>query len=152
MTAQFSDPIEYRGQSYSIAGRNGTGLFEPTEYGMKPVGRCSACWHGFVCTYIVAGQRLLLDQLAICLDQSAPTLFGVEPRPDEGKIRLFDVVYEALRHPVPYSGGLLLARGFIDELYVHMGFHPAWKYREVHEVVFHNGEVVHETDRAEQYR
>lgn len=150
MTAQFSDPVEYRGQSYSIAGKNGAGLFDPSQHGMKPVGKCSACWRGFVCEYIVDGQRLLLDQLLICLDEPGPVLFGVEPKPDEGKIRLFDVVYEDLRHPVSYSGGLLLAREFIDELYVHMGFHPAWKYREVHELLFRDGELVQETDRSEQ--
>ena len=150
MTAQFSDPVKYRGQSYSIAGKNGPGLFDPTEHGMKPVGRCSACWRGFVCTYSVEGQRLLLDRLAICLDGPAPILFGVQPKPEEGDLPLFDAVYEELRHPVPYTGGLLLARDFIQELYVHMGFHPAWKYREVHELVFREGELGQQTDRSEE--
>ena len=40
MTAQFSDPLNYAGQIYSIAGVNGRGLFDPTEHCMKPVGRC----------------------------------------------------------------------------------------------------------------
>ena len=31
-----------------------------------------------------------------------------------------------------------------------MGFHPAWKYREVHEVVFRNGSVVQEADRSKE--
>jgi hypothetical protein len=55
-----------------------------------------------------------------------------------------------LGHRVPFSGGLLLADDFIDELYVHMGFHPAWKYREVHELVFLDGDLVLEADRSEQ--
>jgi hypothetical protein len=150
MTAQVSDPVKYRGKIYSIAGKNGTGLFDPTEHGMKPVGKCSACWHGFVCTYFVVEKGLLLDQLAICLDEPAPLLFDVKPKPDEGGMRLFDVVYEGLQHPVPYTGGLLLGRDFIKELYVHMGHHPAWKYREVHELVFRAGELVQQTDRSDQ--
>jgi hypothetical protein len=150
MTAQFSDPVKYQGQSYSIAGRNGTGLFDPTQHGLQPVGKCSACWHGFVCTYSIQGQRLLLDHLAICLNEPAPVLFGIQPKSEEGRIRFFDVVYEELRHPVPYTGGLLLARDFIKELYVHMGFHPAWKYHEVHELLFREGELVRQTDRSEQ--
>ncbi|HEV8061785.1 MAG TPA: hypothetical protein VGP68_18045 [Gemmataceae bacterium] len=105
---------------------------------MKPVPRCSACWRGFFCTYLVEEPRLLLDQLSICLDEPATSLFGVSPKLDEGKIRLFDVVYEGLRRPLLYSGGLLLAQDFIKELYVHMGFHPAWKYREVYELIFRN--------------
>jgi hypothetical protein len=150
MTAQFSDPVEYRGQSYVIAGINGEGLFDPAEHGMKPVGKCTACWRGFVCTYRVDGQRLLLDRLAICLEGPAAALFGVQPKPDQGQIPLFDVIYEGLRHSVPYSGGLLLARDFIRELYVHMGFHPTWKYRVVHELVFRDGELMQEADRSEQ--
>ena len=100
--------------------------------------------------YSVDRQKLLLDQLSICLNDPAPILFGVHPKTEEGEIRLFDFVYEALRHPVAYTGGLLLARDFIKELYVHMGFHPAWKYRNVHELVFRDGELVEQTDRSDQ--
>ncbi len=31
-----------------------------------------------------------------------------------------------------------------------MRFDPAWKYREVHELVFREGELVQEADRSEQ--
>src|SRR5262249_3542385 len=108
------------------------------------------CWRGFVCTYLVEGQRLLLDQLAINLDEPAPILFGVRPKPDTGELRLFDAVYDRLRHPVPSSGGLLLARDLLKELYVHIGFNPAWKDREVHELVFRDGALVQETGRCAQ--
>src|SRR5262249_17791255 len=87
---------------------------------------------------------------AVCLDPPPPALFGVALKPDDGGTRLFDAVYEGLAHPVQYSGGLLLAADFIEEWYVHMGFHPAWKYREVHELVFRDGDLVQEADRSEQ--
>ena len=150
MTAQFSDQVRYRGKGYSLAGRNGPGLFDPTAHGLEPVGTCSACWRGYVCAYAVQDRKLLLDALAVCLDGPARPLFGVAPKPDKRGIRLFDAVYEGLAHPLPYSGGLLIAADFIEELYVHMGFHPAWKYREVHELVFRDGELVQEADRSEQ--
>ena len=111
---------------------------------------CSACWRGFVCSYLVEGPRLLLDSLEMSLDGPAPKLFGVRPKPLKGDFTIFDAVYEGLGHRVPFSGGLLLADDFIDELYVHMGFHPAWKYREVHELVFLDGDLVLEADRSEQ--
>lgn len=150
MTAQSSDQVRYRGKSYSIAGKNGKGLFDPTQHGMKPVGKCSFCRRGIVCTYSVDGQRLLLDQLAIYLNEPAPVLFDVQPKPPKRGVRSVDALYEDLKHPIPYTGGLLLAHDFIRELYVHMGFHPAWKYREVHELIFHEGELVQQTDRSEQ--
>jgi hypothetical protein len=51
--------------------------------------------------------------------------------------------------PIPFTGGMLIARGFHKELYVHMGFHPAWKYADVVEVEFEVGRVTSTTDRSE---
>ncbi|HEY7424601.1 MAG TPA: hypothetical protein VH682_10260 [Gemmataceae bacterium] len=76
MTAQFSDPVKYRGKDYVIAGRNGTGWFDPTKHAMKPQGRCSACWRGFLCRYQVAGDILMLDQLSICLERATRAYGG----------------------------------------------------------------------------
>jgi hypothetical protein len=150
MTAQFSDQVTYLGKRYDLAGINGTGLFDPSTLGLEPVGLCSACWRGFVCGYAVEGRALRLDSLMTNLGDPAPTLFGVAPRPIEGEYPIFETVYEGLDHPVSYTGGLLLAGDFIRELYVHMGFHPAWKYREVHELIFREGELVSEADRSEE--
>lgn len=49
---------------------------------------------------------------------------------------------------MPFTGGLLLAQDFIRELYVHMGFHPPWKYRVVHELSFTDGRLTAERDRS----
>ena len=49
-----------------------------------------------------------------------------------------------------YTGGLLIADGFIQDLYVHMGFHPAWKYTNVVELVFETGVLQNEFDRSER--
>ena len=68
---------------------------------------------------------MLLDSLAVCLDDPAPVLFGVSAQRDNGSYAIFDAVYERIGHEIGYTGGLLLADGFIQELYVHMGFHPA---------------------------
>jgi hypothetical protein len=59
-----------------------------------------------------------------------------------------DFLCSGLREPVRFSGGLLLGDDFLRDLYVHMGFHPAWKFREVHELVFEKGRVVRESDRS----
>jgi hypothetical protein len=155
MTAQVSDAIAYRGKDYEIAGINGKGLFDPTEHGMKPYGKASICWRGFLCAYKVGNDALWLDKLKVNLKNPAPVLFGVVPKPFEidigvRKIRWFDAVYEHLNYKVPYNGGLLLARDFIKELYVHMGFHPAWKYREVHELIFKDGQLVEERDCSQE--
>jgi hypothetical protein len=150
MTAQFSDSIAYRGKDYLVAGKNGKRLFDPAEHGLHPVGKCSACWRGFLCSYSVESERLLLDRLSIYLDQPAPILFDTEPKKDRRRLPKFDAVYDGLHHPMSYSGGLLLARDFIKDLYVHMGFHPAWKYRTVHELIFRDGKLREAFDRSEE--
>jgi hypothetical protein len=55
--------------------------------------------------------------------------------------RGFDVEWRDLDHPVPFSGGLLVGDGFIEDLYVHMGFHPAWKFTHVRELIFDAGQL-----------
>src|SRR5262249_43099019 len=124
------------------------GLFDLRDLGLKPVAVCSACWRGFVSTYAVEGRRLLLDSVATSLAEPSPPLFGVSATRRDDDSLIFGTVYERLDHPISYTGGLLLADGFIEDLYVHMGFHPAWKYREVHELIFREGVLEQEADRS----
>ncbi len=159
MTAQFSDTVTYGGEDFSLAGISGEGLFNPWQHELRPVGACSACWNGYLCFYSVDGGVLSLRKLLIWLADAdgkmlvsvdeCPSLFGVLPKKLK-KEDTFDWCYEPKEALVPFSGGLLLARGFISELYVHMGFHPAWKYREVHELIFEQGRLVSAADKSEE--
>jgi hypothetical protein len=171
MTAQISYVVVYRGKPHCIAGINGKGLFDPAEHGLKPVVISTACWRGYHCTYEIADGSLLLTQLNIGLDEKdraaaerdeGPLLCGKVPKPNLVEVQGWDdrtgetttyhlllgFVFDGLREIVPFAGGLLLADDFIEELYVHMGFHPAWKFKEVHEVLFEKGRVVKEADRS----
>ena len=171
MTAQISDVVVYRSKPHSIAGINGARLFDPASHGIRPVMISTACWRGYHCTYEVAEDTLQLATVNIGLgpdDQAAaergegPLLFGKSPkrytiRGHSTNVRTGEVKtswessdfrYDNLRAVVPFSGGLLLGHDFIQELYVHMGFHPAWKFRQVHEVLFENGQVVKAADRS----
>lgn len=156
MTAQLSDTLRYRNHDFSLAGVKGSGLFDPRQHGLEPRMKSTDCRRGFICTYDVSEGRLFLETLCIGLDAAeeqevmaggGKPLFG--KRPGYGDPRHDGVLYEDLHAPVPYSGGLLVADGFIRELYVHMGFHPAWKYLEVHELLFHEGRLVESFDCSE---
>ena len=50
-----------------------------------------------------------------------------------------------------FTGTLLLGDGFIRELYVHMGFHPAWKYERVTRLELSDGLVTEAADESDQY-
>jgi hypothetical protein len=136
MTAQISDSVHFEEQDYAITGVSGDGLFSPQAHGLEPQMMSTACWRGFVCWYRVENDQLQLQNLWIRLEHTVenksekdPALFGIRPKFEE---REWCANYENLHVPIAFTGGLLIGRDFIRELYVHMGFHPAWKFREVY--------------------
>jgi hypothetical protein len=154
MTAQINDSVFHRKAEFNIAGISGSGLFEPKPHGVEPFEICTACYRGYYVEYAIDDGQLLLKQVTVGLSDSdhtaaragrGPQLFGLPPRYDQ-KARAW--AYDGLRRPVAFSGGLLLGADFIQELYVHMGFHPAWKYREVREILFEQGLVTDDFDRS----
>lgn len=155
MTAQIHDSVLINEKSYSIVGVNGDELFMPQSVGITPGSANTACWRGYVCQYKVENNSLLLDELQVAImkmegeekeskfiGQIGPPINGVEPKSAEGKFLSSGNFYENLNLQIPFSGTLLAADGFIRELYVHMGFHPAWKYETVLEIKCEHGKVI----------
>lgn len=158
MTAQINDTFRYKKREFSIAGISEGELFDPSLLELKPMGTCTACWRGYQAIFALSNSRLVLDVLHVNLlkpgegfeRDEGPPINGVKPIESQGEHDWFNNHYEGLQYHLEYTGGLLLADGFIDELYVHMGFHPAWKYEHVVELVFDAGIIKHEFDRSEQ--
>ena len=163
MTAQFPDYCIFDNTSYVLAGISGSPLFEPALVGLAPASVISACWRGYVSTYAITAQRLQLSMLQLILGQfvgaqrqrrfvpeQGPAIHGIAPSFTSEPSALFNNTYDNLHLDVPFTGGLLLADGFIEELYVHMGFHPAWKYTTVIEIMCEAGTVVDRRDVSQQ--
>jgi hypothetical protein len=158
MTAQINDTFRYRKHEYAVAGISEGELFEPSLLDLKPAGTCTACWRGYQAAFALSGSRLVLDALHVNLlspeqgyeRDEGPTINGVKPDGRRGEHDWFNNHYEGLDYHLEYTGGLLLADGFIEKLYVHMGFHPAWKYEKVFELIFETGILKQEFDRSEQ--
>jgi hypothetical protein len=51
--------------------------------------------------------------------------------------------------PIRFDGTMLIGCDFIPELYVHMGFRPAHKYKEVWELEFERGRLINKKDVSE---
>ncbi|WP_438031919.1 hypothetical protein [Sorangium sp. So ce204] len=145
MTAQIGDDVAYAGADWSLAGVNGGELFDPASYGLRVRPASTACWRGFVCRYGLRHNTLYLDGLDVALEGEAPPLLDKMPQEPTTPLG-FTAVYEGIGLHVPFSGGLLLARDFLLDLYVHMGFHPAWKYAHVLEVELEAGRISRVTD------
>ncbi len=161
MTAQINDTFRYRKKEYSVAGISEGEIFDISVLDLKPSMASTACWRGYQAVFAVVQARLVLDALHVNLlrpereknqyeREIGPVINGITPSPPQEDFDFFNNHYDGLNYHLEYSGGLLLADGFIRSLYVHMGFHPAWKYETVIELVFDAGILKEEFDRSEQ--
>lgn len=163
MTAQASDQVLYATRRYSlVAASRPKLLFDPAACGRTPVAWSTANYRGFVCLYEIRGVDLLLAELEIGVEKDeamrirhgrGSAFLGqvpVVPQNDRDQGWYGPARFVGLSHVVAYSGGLLLATDFIQQLYVHMGYHPVWKYREVSELIFEAGRLLRSQNRSEQ--
>ena len=143
MTAQMSDIVLTGEGRYALVGISGSGLFDPSEHGLRLGMISTACWRGYVCEYTVEDDQLFLTALELSAAEPPDEIFGAEVRLGE------TAEYWPIRVRQPFTGGLLLGAGFIEELYVHMGHQPAWKYTTVLELTFDGGRLTVVHDRSE---
>ncbi len=149
MTAQAHDIVVFDGKGRALVGAAGIGLFEPATFGVMAVPWVTALWRGYHATYAVREDRLTLQRLAIGVGADG----GAEARPSNAlfgrelkRSGCGPVVLDDLAEPVSFSGGMLVGLDFIQGQYVPPGYHPAWKWRVVHELLFESGalEAVHD--------
>ena len=132
-------------------------LFDPYALGLEPQGMCTACWRGYLATFgLDANDRLVLADLLINLDEdpdapteAPPELNSVSAEPANDDEDLFQYRYLELNLPLAFTGGLLIATGFLEAYYEHMGFHPAWKFQRVIELTFQAGQLTGRRDVSE---
>ena len=150
------DLVEWRGKTWSLVGIDGVGLFDPTALGIQPRMLHTAAWRGYICTYKVEDDELRLERLEIGFDPETHERSVADDPPVIGDARPtrqgsgYVWLYDGADQPVPFSGGLRIGHGFIRELYVHMGFAPAWKFEEVYELRFEDGRLTAAEDQSAQ--
>jgi hypothetical protein len=124
---------------------------------MHPIGMCSACWRGYLLIYTMYDDKLVLKELQINLGEvkenefvpkAGPVINGIKP--ELNPQHHLNNFYEDLNLPLNFTGGILLAKDFIQELYVHMGFHPAWKFGTVYELIFQDGKLIEKRNMSKK--
>lgn len=156
MTAQVQDSLSYGGEKHALVAASHGEPFSPTAAGYRPVMASTACYRGYVCGYEVKDEQLRLCELWVNHQPGeAPVSRRLQPPDLNGVVGVWDENsffgnwhFSNVALPLTYTGGLLIARDFIRELYVHLGFHPAWKYHHVHELVFEHGRLVESRDTS----
>ena len=152
MTAQAMDMVRWRERTWALVGIDGAPLFDPAAFAIVPQMLHTAAWRGFICAYGVEDGRLRLERLDIGFDPATQTralagdlpLIGGSTPKQQGTGHVWH--YDDIDLPIAFTGGLRLGDGFIRELYVHMGFAPAWKFEEVHGLWFDAGRLVSSED------
>lgn len=147
MTGQITDQVFYEDERYSITGIKGGELSTPMDFGMVPTMMSTACYRGFYNEYTVMDGKLLLTKMTVRVmnDQYLP-IQGIRGEHDKWSGR----IYSGLRVPTDFTGSLLIGSGFIQSMYVHMGFQKATSYEKVVHLVLDKGEVRSAVDYSEK--
>lgn len=137
MTAQIPDEFILNGENFSLVGLKGEGLFEPLDFGLTPHSASTACWRGYVMKYIFTKDQLILDEMRVNINEPLK-INDVEPEPGES---MFKYHYKNLNLKTEFSGRILLAKDFIQSMYVHMGFQRPMAYETVIEIHIIDGNI-----------
>ena len=146
MTAQISDSFMFEGEEYSLIGMRGGDLASPEQFGMEPKMLNTACYRGFIATYEVTKEALYLRELTL-REKNGNYLPIDEIQPEKEQ---YQATYHDLNVVVPFTGKIRLAKGFIHDLYIHMGFQKPSAFETVLDLTLKDGRVVKILDRSKE--
>jgi hypothetical protein len=146
MTAQIPDTLIFKGDEYSLIGIKGGDLAAPEQFGMEPDMIHTACYRGFYVTYELTEKALYLRKLTLREKNGRYlAIQGIEPTRED-----YQAAYHNLAVMIPFTGQLRLAKDFIEELYIHMGYQKATAFKTVLDITLEGGQVVEINDRSQE--
>ncbi|MHA1499962.1 MAG: hypothetical protein ACTSRT_20740 [Promethearchaeota archaeon] len=150
MTGQIPDNLIYKKSSYSMVGLKGEGLPSPLDFGLEPVSPHTANWRGFIMNYKIAKNHLIVQDMNVTvknLKEKPPLINDVNP--ETKKEGLLHLTYKSLELKTQFTGKILIAKDFIDSMYVHMGFQSPLSFNTVIELKISDGALIKVTDFSE---
>ena len=168
MTAQIGSIYNYQGERYSVVANEGYIHFDPTEYGLHPTTRCTACWSGYWCEYDIKDDGIYLKNLFVhCEDDNYPDINGVSAKIENEEVEVFlgrrrketrtmekhmgHHIYADLNIKMEFTGTkkILAGKDFLQEYYIHMGYQMFYAYKTLTEFIFKDGDLIEIIDRSE---
>ena len=147
MTAQILDTFLFKGDEYSLIGMTeGCVLASPEQFGMEPDEIHTACYRGFYATYELTEESLYLKELTLRVrDGKYQPIGDVQPERVDNH-----ATYHGLSEVIPFTGKIRLAKDFIKELYVHMGYQKPTAFKTVLDISLKDGKVVEIKNRSQE--
>jgi len=145
MTVQEPDRVLYKRRKYELVAADGEGLFDPEQLHSELRPPHTACWSGYIATYVVKYGDLLLRDLECWIDPDSPppSIGGHLP---VAANEWGELAYRKLELPMLYTGRLALGGG---EILGSFDYVPDLSiYELVHELRFENGRLVEAIDRS----
>jgi hypothetical protein len=143
MTIQEPDRVLYKRRKYELVLADSDGLFDPEQLDLELRPPHTACWSGYIATYVVKYGDLLLRDLDCWIDPDspAPSIGGHLPAAAN---EWGELAYTKLEIPMPYTGQLVLGGG---EILGPFSYEVDWSiYELVHELHFEQGHLVEAID------
>lgn len=151
MTGQIANQFKYEGEIYELVGIDGESLYSAEDFGITTQTASTACWRGYQTFYDCVNGELILDDLHVRTEDKI-TINGVVPEENkelaEDSWAFFNIIYENLSLKTKFTGGILLAKDFIREMYVHMGFQSPESFKTVIEIEVNDGDIIKITDMS----
>jgi len=146
MTAQISDTFIFENDTYSLIGFSGGELSFPQQFGMEAEMLDTSCYRGFYATYKLTKKALLLTELTLReKNGNYKSIGGIKPITEK-----FKATYQDLNEVVPFTGKIRLAKDFIQELYIHMGYQKPTAFKTVIDITLKDGRVLEIDDRSQE--
>lgn len=142
MSAQLPDRIIFQNREYDIISFSPHKLFDPAPWGLEPSSPHRACLRGTLATFAVKENILHLQDLRYWTHRSPLLGLGAGKMIREEEAgECPGYLYQGINAVIPWSGQLVLGRSFFWPLLLPRGFQPAWKYKEVMQLVFEEGSL-----------
>jgi len=143
VTAQIEDSIIWKESIYSIVSLSfEIKLFDPRDYNIEPVMISTGCYRGFYSEYNIVEGYLYLFNLNIKKDKGRyHSIKGVKPELIKYGRTTVEAKYSGLMLPIRATGTIRIAKDFISDRHVNMGFQEAISYKTVKQLYFCNGKL-----------
>ena len=153
MTAQITDTFLFKGKPYQLIGITGGNLFSSQDFGIEAEFINTACWRGFYSTYEIIDKGIFLKDMTVLLEPRKDGKYKAINNVLPQQISDDEALYKDINLPVSsFTGKLRIARGFIDELYIHMGFPKPSAFKTVLDLTFESGQLKETKNRSKEMK